>query len=50
MAIWFVVENNRKKLLVKVTKEFIETRELSKLIDTNKFTYEKNKFIKIQKI
>lgn len=50
LAIWFVVENNRKKLLVKVTKEFIETRELSNLIDTNKFTYEKNKFIKIQKI
>ena len=50
LAIWFVVENNRKKLLVKVTKEFVETRELSKLIDTNKFTYEKNKFIKIQKI
>ena len=50
LAIWFVVENNTKKLLVKVTKEFIEIRELSNLIDTNKFTYEKNKFIKIQKI
>lgn len=50
LAIWFVVETNTKKLLVKVTKEFIEIRELSNLIDTNKFTYEKNKFVKIQKI
>lgn len=50
LAIWFVVETNKQKLLIKVTKEFIEIRELSSLIDTDKFTYEKNKFIKIQKL
>ena len=50
LAIWFIVETAKQKLLIKVTKEFIETRELSSLIDTDKFTYEKNKFVKIQKI
>lgn len=50
LAIWFIVENDKQKFLIKVTKEFIETRELSSLIDTDKFTYEKNKFIKVQKL
>ena len=50
LAIWFVVENEKRKLLIKVTKEFVETREISSLIDTDKFTLEKNKFIKIEKI
>lgn len=50
LAIWFVVENSKRKLLIKVTKEYIETRELSSLINTDKFTYDKNKFIKVNKI
>ena len=50
LAIWFVVETSKQKLLIKVTKEFIETRELSSLINTDKFSYEKNKFIKVEKI
>lgn len=50
LAIWFVVENDKRKLLIKVTKEYIETRELSSLINTDKFTYDKNKFIKVDKI
>lgn len=50
LAIWFVVENSKRKLLIKVTKEYIETRELSSLINTDKFTYDKNKFIKVDKI
>lgn len=50
LAIWFVVENGKRKLLIKVTKEYIETRELSSLINTDKFTYDKNKFIKVDKI
>ena len=50
LAIWFVVETEKQKFLIKVTKEHIETRELSSLIDTNKFAYEKNKFEKIAKI
>lgn len=51
MAIWFLVEKkDSQKLLIKVTKDFIETREISSLIDTNKFTYEKNKFIRLKQI
>ena len=50
LAIWFLVETEKNKLLVKVTKEYIETRELSNLIDSNKFTYEKSKFIKISEV
>ena len=50
LAIWFVVEKDTQKLLIKVTKEFIETRELSSLIDINKFTYDKNKFIKVSEV
>lgn len=50
LAIWFVVENSKRKLLIKVTKEYIETRELSSLINTDKFTYDKNKFVKVDKI
>lgn len=50
LAIWFVVETDKRKLLIKVTKEYIETRELSSLINTDKFTYDKNKFIKVDKI
>ena len=50
LAIWFLVEKENQKLLIKVTKEFVETREISSLIDTNKFNYEKNKFIKLNQI
>ena len=50
MAIWFLVEKENQKLLIKVTKECIETREISNLIDTNKFEYEKNKFKKLNQI
>lgn len=50
LAIWFVIEKDTQKLLIKVTKEFIETRELSSLIDVNKFSYDKNKFIKVSEI
>jgi len=50
LAIWFVVEKDTQKLLIKVTKEFIETRELSSLIDINKFSYDKNKFIKVSEV
>lgn len=50
MAIWFLVEKENQKLIIKVTKDFIETREISNLIDTNKFTYEKNKFIRLNQI
>lgn len=50
LAIWFVVDNDTQKLLIKVTKEFIEIRELSSLIDINKFSYEKNKFIKVSEV
>lgn len=50
LAIWFLVEKENQKLLIKVTKEFVETREISSLIDTNKFNYEKNKFIRLNQI
>jgi len=49
-AIWFMVETETKKLLIKVSNEYIETRELSSLINSDKFTYEKNKFVKLKKI
>ena len=50
MAIWFLIEKENQKLIIKVTKEYIETREISNLIDTAKFTYEKNKFIRLNQI
>ena len=50
MAIWFLVEKENQKLIIKVTKEYIETREISNLIDTSKFTYERNKFIRLNQI
>ena len=50
MAIWFLIEKENQKLIMKVTKEYIETREISNLIDTAKFTYEKNKFIRLNQI
>jgi len=50
LAIWFVVEKDTQRFLIKVTKEFIETRELSSLIDINKFSYDKNKFIKVSEV
>ena len=50
LAIWFLVEKENQKLLIKVTKEFVETREISSLIDANKFNYEKNKFIRLNQI
>lgn len=50
LAIWFVVETDRRKLLVKVTKEYIETRELSNLINTDKFSYDNSKFVKVEKL
>lgn len=49
-AIWFLVKKETQKLLIKVTKEYMETRELSNLIDENKFVYENNKFVRIKKI
>ena len=50
LAIWFLAEKENRKLLIKVTKECIETRDISNIIDTDKFTYEKNKFVKIERI
>ena len=50
LAIWFVVETEKQKLLIKVTKEYIEARELSSIVDINKFTYEGNKFLKVEQL
>lgn len=45
-AIWFLVKKeNQKHLLVKVTKENMETIEISALINEKEFVVEKNKFI-----
>ena len=49
-AIWFLVEKETQSLLIKVTKEYIETTEISNLIDKKKFVHEKNKFIRLNKI
>lgn len=49
-AIWFLVKKETQKLLVKVTEEYIEIRELSNLIDENKFVIEKNKFVKMKEV
>ena len=49
-AIWFLVEKETQSLLIKVTKEYIETTEISNLIDKKKFIHEKNKFIRLNKI
>lgn len=50
LAIWFLVEKNNQKLLIKVTKDFIETSDISNIIDTNNFTYNKNKFKRLNQI
>ena len=49
-AIWFLVEKETQSLLVKVTKEYIEIKEISNLIDKNKFIVEKNKFTRLNRI
>ena len=49
-AIWFLVEKETQSLLIKVTKEYIETTEISNLIDKKKFVHEKNKFTRLNKI
>lgn len=41
-AIWFIVEMETQNLILKATKDVIEIRELSSVIDTNKFTKNKN--------
>lgn len=50
MATWFLVEKNNQKLLIKVTKEYIETSDISNIIDTNNFSHNKNKFKKLNQI
>jgi len=47
-AIWFVVEMETQNLIVKATKNVIEIRELSSLADTNKFTFDKTKLLKLK--
>lgn len=48
-AIYFLVKNYRTKMLIKVTKTYIETRQLPESIDENKFIIDKEKFTKINK-
>lgn len=47
-AIWFVVEMETQNLIVKATKNVIEIRELSSLVDTNKFTFDNTKLLKLK--
>lgn len=47
-AIWFVVEMEKQNLIVKATKNVIEIRELSSVVDTNKFTFDKTKLLKLK--
>ena len=47
-AIWFVVEMERQNLIVKATKNVIEIRELSSVVDTNQFTFDKTKLLKLK--
>ena len=47
-AIWFVVEMEKQNLIVKATKNLIEIRELSSVVDTNKFTFDKTKLLKLK--
>lgn len=49
-AIWFLVKTDAQKLLIKVTDKYMETRELSNLIDENKFVVEKDKFVKMKEV
>ncbi len=49
-AIWFLVELKQCNLIIKTTKDNIEIRELSSIADTNKFTFDKAKLIKMKKI
>ena len=49
-AIWFIVEKQTQKLIVKATKEYIEIRELSSVIDTNEFVFDNSKLLKIKEI
>lgn len=46
-TIWFLIEKKNCNLIVKATKETLEIRELSSVIDTNKFSIDKTKLIKI---
>ena len=48
-AIWFIVEKEIQNLIVKATKEYIEIRELSSVVDTNKFTFDDARLIKMKK-
>ena len=48
-AIWFVVEKSIQSLIVKATKEYIEIRELSSVVDTNEFTFDDARLIKMKK-
>lgn len=47
-AIWFVVEMKTQNLIVKATRNVIEIRELSSIVDTNKFTFDKTKLLKLK--
>ena len=47
-AIWFIIEKETQNLIVKVSKDYIEIRELSSVIDTNKFTFDNVKLIKLK--
>jgi len=47
-AIWFLVELEHKNLVIKANKENIETRELSSIVNTDKFTFDKVKLLKLK--
>lgn len=48
-AIWFIVEKRIQNLIVKATKEYIEIRELSSVVDTNEFTFDDARLVKMKK-
>lgn len=47
-AIWFLVETDKQNLIVKATKDYIEVRELSSVVNTDKFTFDKTKLLKLK--
>lgn len=47
-AIWFLVEKETHHLIVKATKNVIEIRELSNVLNTNTFTFDKTKLLKLK--
>ena len=47
-SIWFLVEMENKNLIIRATKETIETRELPSSVDKDKFTFGKVKLLKLK--